>query len=140
MIKGDVQDTALQASKDNYLIIDFTPESNQGAGVPTPVDANGLLWDLASFNITITNGNFIGVLPGWGTGPFISASIGLVPSTVNESVITVYFGTASTEYVLVSTLDNSILQDLTPEAQMAMSTFQSREATELGIGPSLLTT
>ena len=30
---GDVQDTALQATKDNGLIVDFTLGPNQGAGV-----------------------------------------------------------------------------------------------------------
>ena len=32
-ISGDVQDTALQATKDNGLIVDFTLGPNQGAGV-----------------------------------------------------------------------------------------------------------
>ena len=113
----NVQETALQASKDNNLIVDFTLGPNQGAGVPSPVDGNGLLWDLASFNTTLSNGSFTGVLPGWGTGTFVSASVGLVTSIVNQSVTQYTYGSPSTEYVLVSTLSNSSLQDLTYQVQ-----------------------
>ena len=55
------------------------------------------------------------MLPGWVTGPFISASVGLVTSTINESVINYYYRSPENDYALVSTLDNSTLQDLTPQ-------------------------
>lgn len=80
--------------------MDFALGPNQGAGVPAPYDSDGLLWDLASVNITFPNGKgFSGTLPGWGTGPLISA----VSAEVLSS------NTSSTTLVLSETS----LQDIT---------------------------
>ncbi|KAH0342708.1 hypothetical protein KCU83_g9209, partial [Aureobasidium melanogenum] len=79
-----LQDTALRASKDNNLNIDLALGPNQGAGVPAPYDSDGLQWDLQPFNITVPIGGlFNDVLPGWGTGPLISASTALLIETIN---------------------------------------------------------
>ena len=57
---------------------------NQGAGVPAPYNSDGLLWDLYSYDIAVAiGGNFDGVLPGWNSGPFVSASTGLVLDVVS---------------------------------------------------------
>lgn len=77
-----VQDTALQAAKNYNLTVDLTLGPNQGAGVPAPVDTEGLQWDIQPFNVTIpVGGNYSAVIPGWGTGPLISASTALVVNT-----------------------------------------------------------
>lgn len=83
---GQLQDTALKATKDNGLIIDLALGPNQGAGVPAPYDSDGLLWDLQPFNITLPIGeSFDGILPGWGTGSLVSASTALLVKTTNET-------------------------------------------------------
>ena len=97
--------------------MDFTLGPNQGAGLPAPADSDGLLYDLAAFNVTITNGSFNDVLPGWGTGPLVSASTGLVTKTANETITTIQFGSPSTSYAIVSTLQKDSLQDLTEQVQ-----------------------
>ncbi|THW43029.1 hypothetical protein D6D22_04627 [Aureobasidium pullulans] len=81
-----LQDTALKATKDNDLIIDLALGPNQGAGVPAPYNSDGIQWDLQPFNVTVPiGGNFNDLLPGWGTGPLVSASIGLLTKTTNET-------------------------------------------------------
>lgn len=91
ILQGELQDTALQATKDNGLVIDLALGPNQGAGVPAPLDADGLQWDLEPFNVTIPiGGRFNDVLPGWETGPMVSASIGLVKSSANISSVMTY--------------------------------------------------
>ncbi|KAG2170683.1 hypothetical protein VTO58DRAFT_106896 [Aureobasidium pullulans] len=81
-----LQDTALKATKDNDLIIDLALGPNQGAGVPAPYNSDGIQWDLQPFNVTVPiGGKFNDLLPGWGTGPLVSASIGLLTKTTNET-------------------------------------------------------
>lgn len=108
-----VQDAALQASIDNNMVIDFTLGPNQGAGVPAEYDSDGLLWDLNAFNITLSNGSFDGILPGWGTGPLASASTGLVTDTLNKTYECVVLFQLSTCSALFSTLKADTLQDVT---------------------------
>ncbi|KAI5261087.1 hypothetical protein E4T47_09525 [Aureobasidium subglaciale] len=82
----ELQDTALGASRDSGLIIDLAMGPNQGAGVPAPYESDGLQWDLQPFNITVPIGGiFDGLLPGWGTGPLVSASSALLTKTTNTS-------------------------------------------------------
>ncbi|GAB7349945.1 hypothetical protein MBLNU459_g0641t1 [Dothideomycetes sp. NU459] len=83
---GQVQDTVLETAKETGLIVDLSLGPNQGAGVPAPADSDGLLWDLTAFNISIAAGQvYNDIIPGWGTGPLASASIGLVTSSTNTS-------------------------------------------------------
>lgn len=104
-VQGELQDAALQATKDNNLRIDLALGPNQGAGVPAPLDADGLQWDLQPFNVTVPiGGHFNDVLPGWGTGSLVSASIGLVKSSANVSS------------VMTHTLASESLQEVTERA------------------------
>lgn len=90
----------LEAAQQNGLIVDLALGPNQGAGVPAPTDSDGLLWDLAAFNITIAlGGTYNDILPGWNTGPLVSASTGLIVSSTNIS----------------RTLSTSSLQDVTSQ-------------------------
>lgn len=55
---------------------------NQGAGVPASYNSDGLQWDLQPFNVSIPSpGSYSARLPGWGSGPLVSASTGLVTSS-----------------------------------------------------------
>ena len=77
-------DTVLSTAEEEGLLIDLALGPNQGAGVPAPYDSDGLLWDLSSFNVTVpVGGSFNGTLPGWGTGPLVSASTGLLLNQSN---------------------------------------------------------
>ncbi|KAK6001478.1 hypothetical protein QM012_002809 [Aureobasidium pullulans] len=79
-----IQDTVLRAANDSNLTVDLALGPNQGAGVPASPDSDGLLWDLQPFNITVPIGKrFDDVLPGWGTGPLVSASIALLLETID---------------------------------------------------------
>jgi hypothetical protein len=99
-----LNDAALQASKDNGLIMDYTLGPNQGAGVPSEPDAEGLLWTLDPFNVSVPlGGTFDDTLPGWGSGDLVSASTGLVLNTTATG------GSPSTN----ATLKTSSLQDVT---------------------------
>lgn len=58
--------------------MDFAMGPNQGTGVPAHIDSDGLMWDLAAFNISVpVGGTFSGTLPGWGTGTLEAAITGL---------------------------------------------------------------
>lgn len=64
-------------------MVDFSIGPNQGAGVPAPYNDDGLLWDLAAFNVEVTSGTpFTDMLPGWGepytSESLVAASTGLV--------------------------------------------------------------
>lgn len=77
---------------------------NEGAGVPAEYDADGLQWDLRPFNVTIpVGGHFDDTLPGWGAGPLVSASSGLVVKARNDTTPVTY------------TLSTGSLQDLTSD-------------------------
>ena len=83
---GQVQDAAIRATKDNNLVIDLSLGPNNGAGVPAPFDADGLQWDLQPFNVSVPIGKAFGdIVPGWGTGKLVAATIGLVVNTDNST-------------------------------------------------------
>lgn len=77
---------ALEATKDEGLIMDFALGPNQGSGVPAEPDDDGVMWDLIPYNISVPLGeSYKGQLPGWGTGGangFVSASTALVLKSV----------------------------------------------------------
>lgn len=84
----NVLDAALQTSKDANLLLDFPLGPNQGAGVPAPSDSDGLLWELLPYNVSIPLGSsYNDVVPGWGSGDLVSASVGLVLESVNTTLI-----------------------------------------------------
>lgn len=64
------------------MIIDFALGVGfGGAGVPSQYDDVNLERDIQPFYVNISVGDsFNGTLPGWGTGPLISVSTGLVIS------------------------------------------------------------
>lgn len=77
---------ALEATRDEGLIMDFALGPNQGSGVPAEPDDDGVMWDLIPYNISVPlGGSYKGSLPGWGTGGkegFVSASTALVQKSV----------------------------------------------------------
>ena len=78
----ELMTVALKATKENGMVMDFAQGPNQGAGVPAKPNDDGLMWDLVPYNSSVPiGGTFDDVLPGWGTGRFVSASIALVLSS-----------------------------------------------------------
>ncbi|KAM5352978.1 hypothetical protein ACJ41O_005700 [Fusarium nematophilum] len=72
---------ALEAHKSRGMIMDFSLGPNQGQGVPTESDDEGLLWDLVPFSSPVpASGSFSGQIPGWGSGELIS----LVSATIKS--------------------------------------------------------
>jgi hypothetical protein len=79
-------DSVLVAAHEENLLVDLSLGPNQGAGVPAPYDSDGLLWDLAPFNISVpVGGKFDAILPGWSSGSLISASTALQVSATNTT-------------------------------------------------------
>lgn len=75
----EITKAALRATKDLGLILDVAIGPFQGAGTPAPYDDVGIMWDLLAFNVSVDLGHeYNALLPGWGSGEFVSASIGLV--------------------------------------------------------------
>ncbi|KAL9109497.1 MAG: hypothetical protein Q9227_005832 [Pyrenula ochraceoflavens] len=71
-----------QAIQDEGLVMDFAFGPNQGTGVPAEEGSDGLMWDIAAFNVSVPiGGSFNGRLPGWGTGSLEAAVTGLATST-----------------------------------------------------------
>lgn len=78
----DLVDTVLKTAKEYGLLVDLAIGPNQGAGVPSPYNDDGLLWDLAGFNLTFSpDKGYDGIIPGWGAGPLIAAVTAQVSST-----------------------------------------------------------
>ncbi|OJZ80886.1 hypothetical protein ASPFODRAFT_37812 [Aspergillus luchuensis CBS 106.47] len=78
----DLVDTVLTTAKEYGLLVDLAIGPNQGAGVPSPYNDEGLLWDLAGFNLTFSpDKGYDGIIPGWGAGPLIAAVTAQVSST-----------------------------------------------------------
>ncbi|KAI1365582.1 hypothetical protein F5Y08DRAFT_352691 [Xylaria arbuscula] len=65
--------TALQAHKDNGMVMDYTVGPQSGQGVPAQLGNPGLTWDMVFYNVSIINGTYSGRLPGWGVGDLVVA-------------------------------------------------------------------
>ncbi|KAI1137565.1 hypothetical protein F5Y05DRAFT_419507 [Hypoxylon sp. FL0543] len=81
----EVLKAALQAHKDNALVMDFSMGPQSGQGVPAEPDNPGLAWDLVSYNATILNGSYSGPLPGWERGDLVSALTFAVYNATNKT-------------------------------------------------------
>jgi hypothetical protein len=96
-------DTVLSTAKEEGLVVDMSLGPNQGAGVPAPSESDGLLFDLNYFEAAVPiGGTFNGILPGWNSGPLVSASAGLVTNV-----------TTNTGGGTTTVLSESSLKDLT---------------------------
>ncbi|CEJ56712.1 hypothetical protein PMG11_02911 [Penicillium brasilianum] len=94
---------ALEAHKEAGLKMDFPLGPNQGQGVPADPSDEGLQWDLEPFSVAVTNGEFIGQIPGWGAGELVALVSAEVLSTKNISLDTSgalsLFGAAQNSYL-----------------------------------------
>ena len=106
----------LQAHKDNGLIMDFAMGPNQGTGVPAPSNSDGLMWDLAAYNVTVPiGGTFDGELPGWGTGILQAAVTGLVTKSEEATGVQPGLPGDVSATRMQYTLAASTLEDVTPQ-------------------------
>ncbi|KAI0107934.1 hypothetical protein F4776DRAFT_414946 [Hypoxylon sp. NC0597] len=101
----EVLKAALQAHRDNSLVMDFSMGPQSGQGVPAEPDNPGLAWDLVSYNVTILNGSYSGQLPGWGRGNLVSAVTLAVYNATNKTynpggALGSYFQRNYTEYLI----------------------------------------
>ena len=79
-------DIGLSTAQDEGLVVDMALGANQGAGVPAPYESDGLQFDLDYYELALPiRGSFDGVLPDWNSGPFVSASTGLVLKTATTT-------------------------------------------------------
>ncbi|KAI0839450.1 hypothetical protein F5Y06DRAFT_303174 [Hypoxylon sp. FL0890] len=83
----EVLKAALEAHKDNDLVMDFSMGPQSGQGVPAEPDNPGLAWDLVSYNATILNGSYSGQLPGWERGDLVSVVTLAVLNATNKTDI-----------------------------------------------------
>jgi hypothetical protein len=96
-------DVVLSTAQDEGLVVDMALGASQGAGVPAPYESDGLQFDLDYYELAVPiGGSFDGVLPGWNSGPLVSASTGLVLNTA-----------ATTGGGTTITLSESSLNDIT---------------------------
>ena len=116
--------TALQATSDSGLLMDFAMGPNQGQGVPAVEGSEGLAWDIALYNASVPIGDsFNGTLPGWGdldsTGNWtlLAATIGLLTSSKNTSSTTSIEGQETTIYYINNVLSFESLADITNNVQ-----------------------
>lgn len=117
-----LQDAALQVTAELNAVIDLPLGPNQGSGVPAQLDSEGLQVDLRPFSISVpVGGSFNGILPGWGTGPLVSASTGLVTAINNATS------------PAVGTLASATLTDITGQVSTGGSVSLSFPAAPLGL-------
>lgn len=96
-------DVVLSTAQDEGLVVDMALGASQGAGVPAPYESDGLQFDLDYYELAVPiGGSFDRVLPGWNSGPLVSASTGLVLNTA-----------ATTGGGTTTTLSESSLNDIT---------------------------
>jgi hypothetical protein len=105
---------SLRTTKSLGLLMDVAIGPFQGAGVPAKPDDEGVQWDLAAYNVSVPiGGSFDNILPGWLSGKFVSASVGMVVDSASANLSsTDYFSTQyynGTRYVLAE----STLEDVT---------------------------
>lgn len=80
-----LQDVAIRTTAEVQMLIDLALGPNQGAGVPAPYGDAGRAWQLVASNVSLSAGtSYSDILPGWGRGNFVAATIGQVVG--NESI------------------------------------------------------
>ncbi|KAI9740347.1 MAG: hypothetical protein M1834_004926 [Cirrosporium novae-zelandiae] len=108
-----------QSHKDNGLIMDFALGPNQGQGVPAPQNSDGLVWELAAFNVSVPVGSsFNGTLPGWEqiyNSTLHAVVTGLVVDAVNTSGISPSLPIAEDYNRTQYTLAADSLEDVTSQ-------------------------
>ncbi|OJJ40082.1 hypothetical protein ASPWEDRAFT_191821 [Aspergillus wentii DTO 134E9] len=110
---NDMFRAALEAAKEAGLLMDFAIGASQGQGVPANVTDEGLQWDLAPFNVTVSNGSFNGIIPGWGTGDLVAlVSAQVLASSTITNAGNAILGAEATNSTLL-TLKESSLRDWT---------------------------
>lgn len=112
-------ESALKATKQNGLIMDFSMGPQSGQGVPAEPDDIGLSWELVTFNVSLENG-YSGLIPGWGSGDFISLSSLQV---LNASTIPSWTRPASnkTQYIISGPSLIDLSSIVTPDGYLNIS-------------------
>ncbi|KAF2090207.1 hypothetical protein K490DRAFT_36539 [Saccharata proteae CBS 121410] len=147
----DIFRTAIQAHKDNDLVMDFALGPNQGQGVPANADDDGLQWDLVSTltyliipETNVTSDGYLLILPfhstallvipGWGTGELVALISALVLSKTKVTEdLSSYTGNSAVSYLNL-TLSHDSLTDHTscvsPTGHVSLSFAQQSSGIE----------
>ncbi|KAF2018794.1 hypothetical protein BU24DRAFT_439235 [Aaosphaeria arxii CBS 175.79] len=106
---------ALEAHHEYGLLMDFALGPNQGQGVPSSPDAEGLQWDLYPFFTNLANGSMNNTIPGWGMGELVALVSTSAISSTNVSIPASGMDLTGPDYTSYTKLsiDQSSLQDLT---------------------------
>lgn len=114
--------------------MDMSLGPNQGAGVPAPVDADSLQYNVILYNQSIPlNSTYTGTLPGWGTGELVAA----ITAVVVDTVITSAHDPSLPNDIIVNrtqtTLSASSLKDVTSSVDDS-GKISVASSSEQGIG------
>ncbi|KAL4787127.1 hypothetical protein BJX76DRAFT_345794 [Aspergillus varians] len=78
--------TALEAAKENSVLVDVAIGPNQGQGVPASADDDGIQWDLVPFVEKLPGNKTRERIPGWGEGELVACVLASVDSKTNVSL------------------------------------------------------
>ncbi|KAJ6186560.1 hypothetical protein N7519_007861 [Penicillium mononematosum] len=107
---------ALEAAKENSVLVDIALGPNQGQGVPASPDADGIQWDLVPFVQKLPVNQTSERIPGWGEGELVACVLASADSKTNVSMTGDSFSLDSTppqSSYLELVLDEASLQDVT---------------------------
>ncbi|KAJ5954301.1 hypothetical protein N7501_008580 [Penicillium viridicatum] len=105
---------ALEAAKENSILVDIVLGPNQGQGVPASPDADGIQWDLVPFVQRLPVNQTSKRIPGWGEGELVACVLASVDKKTNVSLNGSFFlGTPPQTSYFEFVLDETSLQDIT---------------------------
>ncbi|OQE77529.1 hypothetical protein PENNAL_c0060G11756 [Penicillium nalgiovense] len=107
---------ALEAAKENSVLVDIALGPNQGQGVPASPDADGIQWDLVPFVQGLPVNQTSERIPGWGEGELVACVLASADRKTNVSITGDSFSLDSTSAqssYLELVLDDASLQDVT---------------------------
>ncbi|KAJ6159630.1 hypothetical protein N7497_004167 [Penicillium chrysogenum] len=107
---------ALEAAKENSVLVDIALGPNQGQGVPASPDADGIQWDLVPFVQRLPVNQTHDHIPGWGEGELVACVLASADSKTNVSMTGDSFSLDSAppqDSYLELVLDEASLEDVT---------------------------
>ncbi|KAJ5511212.1 Glycoside hydrolase family 2 N-terminal [Penicillium expansum] len=107
---------ALEAAKENSMLVDIALGPNQGQGVPASSDDDGIQWDLVPFVQRVSVNQTTERIPGWGEGQLVACVVASADRKTNVSMVGgpgSLSATPSQDSYIRLVLDERSLQDMT---------------------------